>query len=198
MNLDIQISFGDECTAYGGCIVRIKDPNKRYLAHNHPRMLSPEYKDAEINIVRFQDRSRNFYMLLDGSAYLRYGTSEFVPIMSPYTSNNWTDYQDYWNYEDTFRVKSSSSSVFGVIHIQDPLPSNVSVKITTLDPGITTKTIYSNSHLVLFKRSNFECQIDGNNYDIMRRCIEYAVSDTKDVVFSVASKSYLVCLQSQL
>lgn len=198
MDLDIQVNFGDDCTSYGGCILTIKKPLTKILGHNNPRTLSPEFKVEEIKILRFEDRSKNFYMLLDGSAYLRYGASEFVPITSPYTSNNWIDYQDYWNYEETFRIKSSSSLVFAAIHIFDPVPTNVSMKITTLDPGITKKTIYSNSHLVLIKRSNVECQIDGNNYAAADRAVEYAVSDAKDVTFNVTGKSYLVCLQSQV
>lgn len=194
MNLDLQVSFGDDCGAYGGCLVKIKDPTKTYLAHNHPRMLSEEFKVDGINLVRFQDKTRNFYLLLDGSAYLKYGTGEFVPILSPYNDTEWKDYQDYWNYDDPFRIKSTNSTVFGVIHIKDPVPSNVSVKILTLKAGNTTKTIYSNSHLVIFKKSNTSCQIDDIIAVPDSRSMEHTVTDTREVNFNVSDKSYLICL----
>lgn len=196
LDLDVQINFGEECSAYGGCILKIKDPSLNILPHNFPGMRTKEFILEEISIVRFQDRTRNFYMLLDGSMYLKYGAGEFVPVSSPYNSTEWQNYIDYWNYDEVFRIKSSSSSVFLSLHLKQPPISPVSVKVLPLEPGSVTKTIDSNSHLVLVKRNGQQCWIDGVEKDINHRSIEHIVTETKDINFSVTGKSYLICLQS--
>jgi hypothetical protein len=200
MNLDVAAVFGNIAYAPppdGGYLV-IRDPNFKVF---------DDIIISNIKQNRFQDPSRNLYMLLDGSAYIRYGSSEvyplnspnnpaeWVPIASPYTSSEWTDYVNNWNYSEDFCMRVNEHTVFASVYFKDGPPSNLIAKVASC-ASTATKSLAANSTLIVVKRDKIASDINGESMPMDASIVVYPVSAAQDVTVNVPDSTfYMVYLQ---
>ena len=189
MEVNITNSYGCHCSSPEGCYVTLHQP---MMAVNNGLRLQ------QIRVERLYDESRNFYMLLDGTVHLKYASDEAAyPISTPYTSNDWTDYVNNWVYTENVKIKLTESTFFCWLYVKDPLPNNVRVKVAKLDAGTTTKSVPANSHLIIVREDNVACEIDGVLQPDNRNTTEVRIDSARDITINVATRSYLICMQSE-
>jgi hypothetical protein len=199
------ISIGKHCGAYGGCGITIKDIAKTIESSiNVPSLSSASAEQMQqfLNSTKRDDNrlivlpktNKDFFFLLDGTMFLTYGAAESFSLSSPYTSTEFVDYIDRWNYDENFNAKSTKSTVFLQLHVAEV--ETVTVKVAVLEPGSTVKHINSNSKLILVKNENATCEIDGIQHTDPRTFLQFDNLIEKDVNITVSEKSHLIYLQS--
>jgi hypothetical protein len=200
-----QIAVGKNCTLYGGCAIVIQniakktelvqaasiEQNQQFL---NSRKSNAIYTEGDQRLIRLPKTNKDFFFLLNGTMFLTYGDSEPFSLSSPYTSTEFVDYVDRWNYDENFNAKSTQSTVFLYTHVVDA--ETVTPKIAVLEPGSTVKHINANSKLIVVKDENTACEIDGVQYTDSKNFLEFDNLIAKDVNISVSERSHLIYLQS--
>lgn len=197
MNVFCQVVFGKECIILGGCEILIRNLSESNQFIRDESSTENHLTDTKLHsnrLIRLIKTNKDFFFLLNGTMFLTYGDSESFCLSSPYTSAEFVDYIDKWNYDENFSAKCTSSTVFLYMHAANIEP--VTVKVAVLEPGSTVKSINSNSKLILVKDENATCVIDDIQYTDNRKLIEIENLTAKDVNITVSEKSYLIYLQS--
>jgi hypothetical protein len=201
-----QIAMGKNCTAYGGCAILIQNVAKKteipkassadqiqhFLNSNLPN--NATLTGGDDRLIRLPKTKKDFFFLLKGNMFLTYGDSESFSLSSPYTSTEFVDYVDRWNYDENFNAKSTQSTVFLYTHVVDA--ETVTAKVAVLEPGSTVKYINANSKLIVVKDENTVCEIDGVQYTDSKNFLEFDNLIAKDVNINVSERSHLIYLQS--
>lgn len=197
MNVDIAIVFGSNCYDPGGFLT-LRDPNVKVF---------DDIVISNIKYERFSDPARNLYFLLGGSSYIRYGSSipyplnspnnetEWAPISAPYTSSEWADYVNNWNYSEDFCMRLTESMVFASIYFKDPPSENLAVKVGVFS-NTATKSITANSSLIIVKKDGTPCDINGESMALNATSISYPVVSDQDVTVTVPDTFYMIYLQN--